>query len=1213
VANFVEQYIPKMDSVTSIYEFFRASGYDTFKADYQVSLDNFKLRKNEKEVVENIYLISNYEAKFGIYLVKLKKDNNEVIRTLPELFFREVRYPFIIFTSDFVNYTLALVENVRLDIGTFKRKITRLTLERTDIKHTDAEILNNMAINGFKNPKPTDIFRHLKDTFSVEKVTKKFFDEYKVLFNELKAYFYEQRYDLEWAHDFSLQVLNRIMFLYFVQKKRWLGNDSKFLRHFWETYQKSKSQKDSFYKQWLSVLFFEAFNNKFFPKPYMTEDTNKVLGMAPYLNGGLFKFNKLDDQIFDVSDNLFEKIFSFFERYNFTVREDLPLEEEVAVDPEMVGKVYESLVNVSEEADERGDAGIFYTARIEIDFMCRRSLVEYLYNHLEKVDKSLLYNFIFARTEDEKVQADKQLWQLNLWNEIELLLDDLTIVDPACGSGSFLVGMLNILADLYKRTYDKLGRKMTDFDIKKSIIGRSLYGVDVMDWAGHIAELRLWLQLIVETEMKLEELKVEPLLPNLTFKIRCGDSLVQEIGSVNLAVRHGSSDISPALRRRLNQLKDEKLKFYNNDRTCKYHNEELLLQEELNIFRAILDDRIVAIRKQINELEADDNSMRLFELEPMADNAKKDKNGIKDKQKQIKLLQAELSHVIEAREALNGAENKPFVWDIDFVEIFSGNEDERGFDIVIGNPPYVRQEKIAPPFIPDAQITTEVKKAYKGKLEASIKAHFGKQLPQKLDKKSDLYIYFYFHGLALLNPKGVFCFITSNSWLDVGYGKDLQKFLLENVEIKAIYDNAVKRSFSNADVNVIIALFSAPVRNTDRAFSNIAKFVLFKLPFEEAITPQNLISIEKQNSTSSNREYRLYAASQKELLEAGWVYPDDVSTDQHSTFSFNIGSYEGDKWGGKYLRAPDIFFTILEKGKDKLVRLGDIAEVRRGFTTGANEFFYLPSKHFNIKSEGDYYRLIPKGDGLPNDIKIEARYLRPVIKSPKECLEIDLRKQSPKFLALYLPTEESPASNGILKYLDWGKSIGIHKRATCRAHNPWFNIGWRSFGRIFWFKGIGERHIAPLNNTGYANDCNLYDIDIDGFQNELAAVLNSTYMVLFRELYGRANLGDGALKNEIIDINRFMVFNTEYLKQYSSGLVLALNSFENREISSIFKECGINPNKPIREQQPKPLSDRKTLDDIIFDMLGLTREESCEVYLSVCELVQNRLLKAQSI
>lgn len=223
----------------------------------------------------------------------------------------------------------------------------------------------------------------------------------------------------------------------------------------------------------------------------------------------------------------------FFERYNFTISENTPLDQEVAVDPEMIGKVYESLVNITfegrEEEDRRGSAGIFYTPRVEIDLMCRLSLIDWLTNQLGEEYKPLLYDLVFAYEPEEKKQADEALAQQNLWPKLNVLLRDVTVCDPACGSGSFLVGMLLVLDDLQARANAQLGIEETPYERRRRIIGSSLYGVDVMPWAVHVAELRLWLQLVIETELKPDELKFRPLLPNLSFKVRPGDSLVEAI------------------------------------------------------------------------------------------------------------------------------------------------------------------------------------------------------------------------------------------------------------------------------------------------------------------------------------------------------------------------------------------------------------------------------------------------------------------------------------------------------------------------------------------------------------------------------------------------------------------------------------------------------------------------------------------------------------
>ena len=464
--------------------------------------------------------------------------------------------------------------------------------------------------------------------------------------------------------------------------------------------------------------------------------------------------------------------------------------------------------------------------------MCRLALVDNLTNHLGKEHKDLLYEVIFAFNPDGKADADGKLTAAQLWEPLDGCLKALAVVDPACGSGSFLVGMLHILDDLRHRVNCGLGREESSFDRKKGIIGQNLYGVDVMEWACHVAELRLWLALIIDAEFSREELHLqnEPLLPHFSFNIRCGDSLFQEIGSMNLAtLRDAFSGIPPALKARITRLKNEKLKFFDNDPICLYRSEEELLLEELELFRTLVDTHAKDINQQIDDLQQlidgpRERQMRLDGTVEKSVNRQLELQAL-EWRKQIETLTEDLDHLKAARSALGTAGGVPFVWDIAFVEIFTG--EKGGFDIVIGNPPYVRQESIADPNLPRERVTTENKKEYKAKLARSVYQAFprffnykrekditpdnpSRAVSHKIDAKSDLYIYFYFHGLSLLNPQGTFCFITSNSWLDVGYGKDLQEFTLKHCHIKQIIDNEVRRSFASADVNTVICLFSAP-------------------------------------------------------------------------------------------------------------------------------------------------------------------------------------------------------------------------------------------------------------------------------------------------------------------------------------------------------------------------------------------------------------------
>ena len=1066
-------------------------------------------------------------------------------------------------------------------LRTASERIAMLDLESIDVP--DPKALSPLAIQ-------TD---HEK-AFDVEAVTKQFFEDYQSVFHDLQDDLTGQTADHRWAHDYALQFLNRCMFLYFIQRKRWLGDNTKFLWSFWESYQvalnpdsigATSEQADLFVDHWLNVLFFEAFNNKFHGGHRHFPDTIfKALSSAPYLNGGLFTENALDgEHDFQISDQRFEGIFDFLENYNFTIAEDSPLDQEVAVDPEMIGKVYESLVNVSDEADERGDAGIFYTPRTEIDLMCRLALVDNLTNHLGEEHKNLLYEVLFAFNPDDKAAADGQLTEAQLWESLDTTLKQLTIVDPACGSGSFLVGMLHILDDLRDRVNQGLGREESNFDRKKDIIGQNLYGVDVMEWACHVAELRLWLALVIDAEFSRAELHLrhEPLLPHFSFNIRCGDSLVQEIGGMNLStLRDVSIGMSRALKNRITRLKNAKLQFFNNDPDCPYRSEKELEEEELRLFRELIDTRTTNIGEQIEGLQqqidgprerqmrldgtVEESTDRQLELQAM------------EWQKQIEALTEDLDRLKAARSALRSARDVPFVWDIAFVEIFTG--EKGGFDIVIGNPPYVRQEDIADPNLPRERVTRENKKAHKAKLARSVYQAFPRffgyrrerditpdnpsaSVSHKLDAKSDLYIYFYFHGLSLLNPEGAFCFITSNSWLDVGYGKDLQEFLLKHCHIKQIIDNEARRSFASADVNTVICIFSAPDEKREAGLDKMTRFVMFKTPFEGILDAVIFEEVEEAEERHSTPEHRIFPISQRDLLEEG---SDDAAP---------RAKYTGDKWGGKYLRAPDIYWTILEKGEDKLVRLGDVAEVRFGIKTGANEFFYFDDQR--IQEWG-----------------IEEEFLKPVIKSPRECRSILIDPSQLKVKLFMCPADKADlVGTAALEYIEWGESEGFDQRPSCRSRARWYDLGKRQIPCLslnYLISSTARTLYVP--GGCYASD-NFQEVHTDScLALPLCVSLNSSLFQLMVNMAGRSNFGGGLLKIQTYEVSELLCLDPRTIG-FEDEVMFTSSSWDMLE----------------------PSNGRRALDAIIFDALNLTQGERDGVYEAVIHLVETRLQKAQSL
>lgn len=1231
----IKKYISNLNSADDIFSLFKLLNYPKdiiFDVSYIRDKEDFGFKKEDSERIENIYSVLSFEEHLPVFLLETTTLTPSFIRSVTNKFDSQYMRFILIFSilDDYSDVLFVLPNREKVEAGKYKLKLTKLNVNKEEIRDkneyfTVIETLSNIYYENELNWR--FVWKKWREAFNVERVTESFFEDYKTVFFKLRDKIKEQKISQKDSHEFTLQFLNRIMFIYFVSKKGWLKY-SKFMSWYWNSYKKlNKYGSDEFYNKWLNQLFFKAFNNRSHEIVHLPNEVKNFLSSFPYLNGGLFSENKYDLKGVKIKDTIFQNIFEFFEKYNFTIKEDMPFDSEVAVDPQMIGYVYESLANVADEIYDRNDMGIFYTPRVEVDFMCRRSLVEYLSKNLPKIQKDKLYHFVFDLPED-KWKIEEYITKEGLWYELESCCDKLSIVDPACGSGAFLVGMLNILDELYQIIYKHTERDLTDFDRKYRIIQYSIYGVDVMPWAIHAAELRLWLQLIIETELKGLDLRKSPLLPNLNLNLRIGDSLVQEIGGVSFNVR--TNDLDASIRKKLDELKNEKRLYYENSRTARFKDIGEFKKEEIRLFEEIINNRIDRIDERSKFLQKDSKRKQsTLGLGKSPKVAVSDKKRAKTK-KEIENYKEEVQNLRRIREVLKDPEKKPFVWDIDFAEIFG---DKNGFDIVIGNPPYIRQEMISPPNKIKSNVKKEDKERYKEKLRLSVQGKF--PMVKKIEKRSDYYIYFYFHGLSLLNENGTFCFITSNSWLDVAYGINLQEFLLKYVPIIAIYDNP-KRSFSHADVNTIISLFGAPLfkdnkdgflktkENEDfEILQNVAKFVMFKRPFESVTNATNLIKIEKVEASSGDaiielvknvittNDYRVFPVIQGDLLEDGWKYPKNYK----KNVRFQKGSYEGNKWGSKYLRAPNVFYTILDKGNDKLISLGEIAEIKRGYTTGVNDFFYLPSPFFDLKSEKNFYKLIPKRDGLPRNIKIEKEFLEPVLKSPKECKSILIEPSNLKIKVFVCNKSKKELENShVIKYIEWGETMDFNTVPTVITRNKWWDLGNKIVSQIAWIKSANNAHLTPIINTKTLIDQRLYAIipKKDGYFDSLKITLNSFMLFLFKEIYGRVNLGDGVLDTAVYEISKYFVLDPALDSQKPIDPNI-YNTIFQRGIVSVYEECGLNPEKPFREQEPVLLPGRAELDKIVFDELGLTEEEQKEVYWSVCELVKQRLDKAKSL
>lgn len=1073
------------------------------------------------------------------------------------------------------------------DAAERRRLFRRITIAPEDRLRTAAERL--ALIDAQPGIGVLDLKEKHDRAFDVERVTDQFFREYQEVFRGLEEDLAQQTRDKTRAHDYALQYLNRLMFIYFIQRKRWLGDNPEFMTTYWDAYHRASRHQDTFNKDWLSVLFFEAFNKKFSHPQYMPKELRDVLAQAPWLNGGLFTRNRLDQAYeFRISDDRFFNVFQFFQKYNFTIREDSPLDQEVAVDPEMMGRVYESLVNVAELTDERGEAGIFYTPRTEIDLMCRLALTDYLANHRGGTDKGLLYDLVFAIEPEEKEAADATIERAALWPEVDRLLRELTVIDPACGSGSFLIGMLSVLSDLGQRASRVLGRYERDYELKRRVIGDNLYGVDVKPWAVDVCELRLWLQLVVETDLTKEERLLQPLLPNLSFKIRRGDSLVQELGSVDFSLlRHGFIQLDKPLKGKLTRLKGEKLDFYLNPMgTYDENRQKELEQKELAVFREILDSRIQDMENEIKRITKS-LEQRKADLFGEVTQALEPGEATRRAAKREELL-GQIDRMKEARRALTTTKDVPFVWDIGFVEVFEG--DKEGFDIVIGNPPYVRHQQIAPPLIAREQVTAENKREYKVKLQRSVYAafpsYFGYDVhkdivTKKLDARSDLYIYFYFLALSLLNPKGTFCFLTSNSWLDRGFGSALQEFLTKHTHIKFIIDNQLQRSFTRSDINTIIVLFSAPDERKPWDLERVARFVMFKVPFELVLRAKVMLELENSKARENRDGYRVHPISQTELLQDGLEVRKEGIREQVSEKGTGLlaemARHIGNKWGGKYLRAPDIFHVVLKKARSSLMEVNQISRI--------DTYLILPKK-------ADQVLVLDAGE-VPANL---VNYFKPFVRSPKY-FDTPLVTSSPH--CILVCTAQDVASDGNLRaFVAEAARRLANEFSAPPSRKDWYVVNQQP-GRILWNRRHGDRHLVLFNPHEFLSydfyKISLLESKSTSMYKLMVAALLSTVTWLFKEVYGETNLGQGALKTEGTDLARIYTVAPEQLLEAKEPVEEILH----------------RPLKGVREEVYQP--DRRSLDEIVFNILGLTREERDAVYEAVISLVETRLKKAESV
>ena len=565
-----------------------------------------------------------------------------------------------------------------------------------------------------KNLKSQNL-NEIEKAFSVEALNDKFFKDYKELFISLNDYFLKNNFanfarDEENIRAFNKKLLGRITFLYFLQKKGWMGvkenwgdGDKNFLQNTF-----SKSGEKNFYEEYLRAIFFEGLNED-------RRDNNDCFELLdckmPFLNGGLFESKEFDKEYLHIDNAIFKNIFEIFSRYNFTIIEDLPHDSEVAVDPEMLGKVFENLL----EDNYKSGKGAFYTPREIVHYMCKESIFSYLITDFSENEEAIR-ELVFKGNSDGGFFRNAKNARA-----VEQKIKSIKILDPAIGSGAFPMGLLLELVEILQ----SLNRTIDTVQAKIDIIERSIYGIDIDASAVEIAQLRFWLSIVVDGD--------EPVaLPNLDYKIMAGNSLLETINGFDPLLKEDKRITQSRIRHSDKQTADDVILLMK-DKFHKYFNEHSSVKKK-EIYETIKFDVINILNKSIKKFEATSSLLEQTKKEQV-----KWENDFK--------IRSMLSKIIDDYNQKESTQEL-FFYKIYFKEVL----DSGGFNIVIGNPPYLRVQGI------DKDASVQYKEQFKS-----------------ASGKYDLYVLFVEKGLSLLAKDGILNYIMPHKWINSAFGKGLRE------------------------------------------------------------------------------------------------------------------------------------------------------------------------------------------------------------------------------------------------------------------------------------------------------------------------------------------------------------------------------------------------------------------------------------------------------
>lgn len=505
------------------------------------------------------------------------------------------------------------------------------------------------------------------DAFSVERLNKEFFNGYKAQYKK----FVDTLSDTKPHRDYVKKLLGRLVFLQFLQKKGWMGVPASNVK--WEGGDKNYLSKlvdnyannNRLLSDVLELLFFKTLNEK-----RNGDIADGKLGeniKIPYLNGGLFDKDRIDELDIDFPYSYFKDLMDFFSQYNFTIDENDPDDSEVGIDPEMLGHIFENLL------EDNKDKGAFYTPKEIVQYMCRQSVIQYLKTHEPSEQHAEAIEQLINDGVVSPILQNK-----NSAIRFTQLLKEVKVCDPAIGSGAFPMGILYVLyhAIHHLHSHAEPHGNFDSTQTKRDIIQNNIFGVDIEQGAVDIARLRFWLALVVDAD------KPQP-LPNLDYKITCGNSLLSrypiDAPIENVFVEYNKvkkEDEKMSLAKYKELVSD-----YTN--TSNHQTKELFRKTIENIkcaFKTELSkqfkERLAKLRGKVIMLEAP----TLF-----GERTKAEKAELKKLKEKLKALEKEQDDTYSNKLYEEG---NAFEWRFQFPQLLDENGQFMGFDIVIGNPPY---------------------------------------------------------------------------------------------------------------------------------------------------------------------------------------------------------------------------------------------------------------------------------------------------------------------------------------------------------------------------------------------------------------------------------------------------------------------------------------------------------------------------------------------